>query len=244
MSKIEKGLVLDDDLFVEYHKFRNGKECDTDTIMKLLHFFQNPLVTNYSQYNRTGIEMPQNLKGQLAHHPLKSADILTLSAKGTLHKIILTKTSTGFPYLNITDPKNFECNITASYAINEPRHLALQHLKAMCADAKLIMVCDKYLNNKSAANTLKEILPRHKLIIEYLEMDKEKVLDPLKSICAEWEFKQNPHMSGYHDRYLIIDSQLEIILTSGFDNLWDRNIDFSYIVRPVEASRFKTATRQ
>jgi len=33
------------------------------------------------------------------------------------------------------------------------------------------------------------------------------------------------------DRYLLIDNNIEIILTSGFDNLFDENKDFTYIVR-------------
>lgn len=237
MSKLESGLVLDDDLFEEYHKFRNGMPYDNETIMNLFHFFQRPLVSNLRQYNAKSITLPTNLEGQLANHPLKNETVEGLAQKGTLHKIILSKNKTGFPYLNISDPKNFECNITGCYTVNESRDLARQHLRAMCENAKHIMICDKYLTSTSAANALKDILPRHNLTIEYLAMD-PTVFSALKSACAKWTFKPNIKMSGYHDRYLVIDRNVEIILTSGFDNLWDRGYDLTYIVRPIDKPRF------
>lgn len=49
-----------------------------------------------------------------------------------------------------------------------------------------------------------------------------------------WSFKvDNTHknFTNLHDRYLIIDNKIEIILTSGIDNLIDDSKDFTYIVR-------------
>lgn len=42
----------------------------------------------------------------------------------------------------------------------------------------------------------------------------------------------------YHDRYLVLDDKLEIILTSGFDYLVKTEKEFTYIVRPVSTQRF------
>ena len=41
----------------------------------------------------------------------------------------------------------------------------------------------------------------------------------------------NNNFLNLHDRYLIIDNKIEIILTSGFDYLFDNSKDFTYIVR-------------
>ena len=41
-----------------------------------------------------------------------------------------------------------------------------------------------------------------------------------------------------HDRYLIIDDKVEIILTSGFYYLNELNKEISYIVRLIDSHRF------
>lgn len=57
--------------------------------------------------------------------------------------------------------------------------------------------------------------------------------------CDLWALTKNPRMISRHDRYLIVDDKLEIILTSGFDHLNDSSGDFTYIVRHVDSHRFK-----
>jgi hypothetical protein len=54
-----------------------------------------------------------------------------------------------------------------------------------------------------------------------------------KNICKDWIIKEDRRNTykNYHDRYLLIDNQIEIILTSGFDYLFDENKEFTYIVR-------------
>lgn len=37
-----------------------------------------------------------------------------------------------------------------------------------------------------------------------------------------------------HDRYIIIDDKLEIILSSGVDYLFDTGKDFTYVIRETE----------
>ena len=55
----------------------------------------------------------------------------------------------------------------------------------------------------------------------------------LKNICKDWIIKEDKRNTykNYHDRYLLIDDKIEIILTSGFDYLFDENKEFTYIVR-------------
>lgn len=51
---------------------------------------------------------------------------------------------------------------------------------------------------------------------------------------SQWSFSPDrihQNFKNLHDRYLIIDNKIEIILTSGIDNLIDDSKDFTYIVR-------------
>lgn len=66
----------------------------------------------------------------------------------------------------------------------------------------------------------------------------DKHIESMKLYCGQWNFTKNPQMINRHDRYLIVDDKLEIILTSGFDHLNDTSGVFTYIVRYVEAPRF------
>ena len=50
---------------------------------------------------------------------------------------------------------------------------------------------------------------------------------------SQWSFSPDrihQNFKNLHDRYLIIDNKIEIILTSGIDNLIDDSKDFTYIV--------------
>ena len=62
-------------------------------------------------------------------------------------------------------------------------------------------------------------------------------VDMLRTHCEKWTFIDRT-LPEYHDRYLVLDDKLEIILTSGFDYLVKTEKEFTYIVRPVSTQRF------
>lgn len=239
MGKIFNGIVIDDDLFREYHKFQKGEKFDQKKIKQLLHYYKKSLISNIKQYEDNGIELSPNLKSQMAHSGLRKQSLEELAENCTLYKIILSSTKNTFPYVNIMDEKQrLENNYSASFDMAEPRELAIKHLASICLHAKKIVLYDKYFSSKETnINLINKILPKKKLEIIYNDIN-ENHIKLMQQNCSQWSFTKNPRMTNRHDRYLIVDDQLEIILTSGFDHLNDTSGDFTYIVRYIETSRF------
>lgn len=239
MGKIINGIVIDDDLFREYHKFQKGGEFDSKKIKQLFHYYKKCLVSNIKQYEDNGVELAANLKNQMAHAGLKRQTLEELAENCTFYKIILSTTKDKFPYVNIMDDKQrLENNYSASFDMAESRELAIKHLKSICLHAKEIVLYDKYFSLKERnIDLIKKILPQKNLIIQCSDID-DHYINLMKQYCNLWNFIKIPQISNRHDRYLIVDGKLEIILTSGFDHLNDTSGDFTYIVRYVEKSRF------
>lgn len=240
MGKVLNGVVIDDDLFREYHKFQKGEEFDQKKIKQLLHYYKKEIVTNIRQYEDNDIELAINLKAQMVHSGLKRQSLEDLAENFTFYKIILSSSSNAFPYVNIMDDKQrLENNYSASYDIAEPRELAIKHLASICLHAKKIILYDKFFSQKeSNAYLMNKILPQKKLEIVSNDIDDNR-RTLMQGFCDQWTFTKNPRMTHRHDRYLIVDDKLEIILTSGFDHLNDTSGDFTYIVRYVDSPRFK-----
>ena len=175
----------------------------------------------------------------MAHSGLKRQSLEELAENCTLYKIILSSTKNTFPYVNIMDDKQrLENNYSASFDMAEPRELAIKHLTSICLHAKKIVLYDKYFSSKERNLALmNKILPQKKLEIIYNDID-EQDIKSMEQNCSQWHFTKNPRMTNRHDRYLIVDDKLEIILTSGFDHLDDTSRDFTYIIRYVDYPRF------
>ena len=103
MGKIFNGIVVEDDLFSEYHKFKNGNACDTRKIKQLLHFYKNEIVSNIRQYENNGVALESNLKTQMSHAGLKKQSLEDLAENCTLYKVILSTSKNTFPYINIME---------------------------------------------------------------------------------------------------------------------------------------------
>ena len=115
MGKILNGVVVDDDLFREYHRFQDGEKFDHKKIKMLLHYFKTRLVSNVKQYEDNEVELPANLRSQMVHFGLRRQSLEELAENCTLYKIILSSTKDTFPYVNIMDDKQrLENNYSAS----------------------------------------------------------------------------------------------------------------------------------
>ena len=108
MGKILNGVVVDDDLFREYHKFQNGEEFNHKKIKMLLHYFKTRLVSNVKQYEDNEVELPANLKSQMVHSGLRRQSLEELAENCTLYKIILSSTKDTFPYVWGTERSVYE----------------------------------------------------------------------------------------------------------------------------------------
>ena len=246
MSLGKYKIVLDDDLFKDYHKFKNGEKLDQEEIERikhLLHYFKGELITNIAQYERVGLPIDTALKKKLAQNGLKRQPNEELAQKRSLYKIILCCGRSDFPYVDVmSDKEKIENNISSFYDNAERRSKAIKHLRALCAEAKSIIIYDKYFAEKDKEerniNTLINILPSKKLSISLSHISANGI-KKLQSTCQDWDPKLDDKLKGKHDRYIIIDDTIEIVLSSGFDHLSDDSSDFMYVIRVVDKSRFQ-----
>lgn len=238
MARRSKGTVMDDDLFKDYHKIRNGETVDLAVVKKLFHYYNNDLVFNIAQAERCGIEIPANEKQQMARNGLKRQSLEELALLNSTNRVILSRTRNDFPYVNIMNQSKLENNYSATFDMAEVRDFGKTHIKAILSHAKKILIYDNYLSDKSTLERLlKEILPQKNLEIEYNAMP-AKLLESLKKHCGMWTFSERKDLRGYHDRYMIVDGEVEIIMTSGLDHLGETTTDFTYILRPIDEVRF------
>lgn len=239
MGKERNGVVVSDILFKEYHKFKNGESFDSNMIKRLLHYFKNEIVSNISQYENNAITMSSNLKAQLAHAGLRRQSLEDMAENNTLYKIILNTERNDFPYINIMDDnEKLENNFSSTFDIAEKRKRAFEHLTALCKHATDVTIYDKYFSNgKKNVSVLERILPKKRINISYNTINDNDIAT-LKLLCGKWIFNKDSNIQGRHDRYLIINNNIEIILSSGFDHLNDDSSDFTYLVRSITQSRF------
>lgn len=232
-----EGIVLEDSLFCEYHKFTSQKkDFDKDKVKRILHFYKRQICTNIAQYNRTGIDLPASLQYVLIHSCDKNKTLEEL-AKASTYKIILSDSCSVYPRVNILgDEEKIENNLSATFMRGESRDKARSHIRDLCSKAKDILVFDRYINKDAALNMLKFIFPVHALNIHYISGQIDgTAISELKKKCSSWNFmiESDVITENHHDRYLLVDNKIEIILSSGFDHLASDISDFTYVVREI-----------
>jgi hypothetical protein len=227
---MEYTIVLSDELLKAYYNFKNAKDVDQNIITNLLKYYSRHL-TNIAQLKRIAIDVDDSFKKNLLRKGYINQTLEELCEK-TIYKFILNTEKNDYPYININADK-IERNFTATYGKNESRDKTIKHIKALCKNAKYIFIYDKYMNDK-VIQKISQILPQKKLNLIYKEGQLSQTqISRLKKECKEWKIQQDSKNTyhDYHDRYLLIDNQIEMILTSGFDYLFDEKKDFTYIVR-------------
>jgi hypothetical protein len=176
----------------------------------------------------------QALEQQLAQAGLKSQSLEELSDK-TLYKLILDTQNSEYPFVNIfNDP--IQSNFAATYRKSVQRNKAQQHIRSLLSDCETIFLYDRFFkdNWRTTKKFFKELIPFKKLSVFYTEGHLDGLESEIKAIYNGWNIKKDTHNIDFrnlHDRYLVIDNTIEIILTSGFDYLFDESKDFSYVLR-------------
>ena len=239
------GLVLSDELQEVYLDFKEKKDFDQDIVQRLFQYFKGLFITNTAQMKRIGRELTPEVEQQLrgAGYTTQSLEDL---AKKTVYKIILTTDNNTFPHVNIHGDA-IENNLSGCFMRGDRREKAISHIKALCDKAKEVFIYDKYITsggserrNQENLNCLASLFPRKHLRIVHRDGHlKEADINFLMGICNKWTFEKKMDLPDHHDRYLIVDNKMEIVLTSGFSSLTDTTKEFIYIVRPVTQSRFE-----
>lgn len=203
------------------------------TAERMLHYYKPPHITCVNQLNRIGFS-DKALEQQLAQAGLKSQSLEELCDK-TSYKLILDTQNSEYPFVNIYND-SIQSNFTATYLKRAQRKKAQQHIRSLLNDCETIFMYDSFFkdNWRITKRFFKELLPLKKLSVFCTEGHLEGLESEIKAIYDGWIIKKDTHNPGFrklHDRYLVIDSTIEIILTSGFEYLFDESKDFSYVLR-------------
>jgi len=224
-------IALEDDLYLAFHAFKHGKADDTHLVERLLTLYKPPHITNVKQLERLGIENDP-LRMQLSQAGLVNQAIEELAAK-TVYKIILSATNGDFPCVNINGDA-IKNNYTITCDPGESREKALLHIQALLADARDVVVCDRYMkDNWDLSKKIFNYFPDKDMSIHFIHELSKKCIGEIKKIASIWKIKPlhaNPY-SGYHDRYLLIDRKMEIVITSGIDYLFDDTKECTLLFR-------------
>lgn len=234
---------MSDELLSQFYAFKGNGHYDQQLVERLLHYYKPVYLTNIAQLERIGHLMDNTLKINLLKSKLVHQTLEELALK-TRFKIILCTDRDDFPFVNIHGDK-LENNYSGTFLRSESRNKAISHIKALCSDIKAeIIVYDKYFGcsgqeiEKRNIEVLKEILPKRKLTIRFAcGSFSEYQQAELSSTCSFWNLSEEK-LTDSHDRYLIIDNKMEIVLTSGFQYLTDDRKDFTYLVRKINSHQF------
>ena len=235
--------ALSDDLCKEYLLFKqHSKEYDKSIVAKLLQYHtQEEFIYNTSQIARIKIDLSETLIHRLRLAKFTTQSLEELASK-TTNKLILSTNNSTFPYVNIFND-NISNNIIGCFYKNADRSKAIDHIKALCFKAKKIQLYDSYLKDNLTYKVLETIIPNNTNVeINYMhEHLCDDCISDLKKTLTNCKFTKIIHNPDdhHHDRYIIIDDKIEIILTSGFKYLTETNKELSYIVRPISGSRFE-----
>lgn len=251
-------VALDDDLFVEYFRFKNGKSSNHFLIGNLLSNLKMPFVQSGCQAFRCHQGLPQKDKDelQIISAPLLSAylsggypsNTIEELAKKSQYHLVLTADDTKFkyPYLNI-NKKNIELNYSKTCLKDESRHDMIDHLKSLCSDAIKVTICDNYLFttpwtvDSTTEQLFDYILPKKNLCIEFVSNSRsvKNHIPHVRVKHGDWHvsrYSGTCYSSQNHDRYLIIEKptqSIEVMLSSGFLYLWKDKKEITCIFREI-----------
>lgn len=229
------GMVLDHNLFVEYNKFIQGEGYNRPLVSKMLSFFHGGFLTNVRQYTENGVQIKTNLKSELIKNGLNSQSLEELAAL-TTYKIILTDERKQYPFVNIKESR-FTPVLSAFYEGDSNRIAAKDYLRNLCKGAKKsILLYDLYISEAHDLDALLAyILPNSKIQFTF-SFNKISVAhrNRLQASHPNLSFKNLEGVRRHHDRYLIIDGTIEVVLTSGFEYLQNQKKEISLVIRSIK----------
>lgn len=236
-------LVVDDCIARKILDFRQKiftDLTDLDEIQKILQYYKsNPLFSNIDDLKRYyGEDLITSILSQNSRLYADNPSIEEL-AKKTIYKIILTLDQDNFPYVNVNQSK-IKNSFCSTFRKTESRNNAISHFKALLENANFVIFYDRFLYQENIQEAFeafaKECFPQQSLNIHIHDFSNWKDFGSrIKRLCRNWSVsllntQNESRYSNLHDRYIIIDDKLEIILTSGIEHLMHENKDFTYVL--------------
>ena len=208
---------LSDKLALEYLKFRNQCKFDEECIEALLCYFKGEFIFTKEQLSYASKEIAS----------FDMSIFLPHLDKIPKFQLILCDDNDNFPNVNIFRDR-IENNLSATFKAGEQRNKAIEHFKALFKDAKSIFIYDKFLTKPNLKPNLTKLQKECCISCDiFLPEDQQRELKIGKVDKTHKNYTNN------HDRYIIVEDKLEIILTSGIDYLFDTSKDFTYIIREI-----------
>lgn len=227
-------VAMNDNLYLAFHAFKHGQKHYKRLIEKLLHLYKPPHITNAAQLDRLGIE-DNPLKMQLLQNNLSNQSLTELGLK-TEYKVLLADTDGDFPQVNVYG-NQLANNYTITCKSGQSRSRAIAHIEALLSDAVNVLIYDRYImDNWQECKRIFKFFPRKKLTIEIAHRLNQQYITELKGLCSDWKVKadQRQVYRELHDRYLLINRKMEIILSSGIYYLFDDTRECTLIFRKKE----------
>ena len=226
-------MCCEDDLLQEFIKFKHGESVNSDAIGKFLHYYKSEILPTKEQFSI----LDNDLKSKLVSSG-HIYDNLSKALSKTIYKICLSNTKKDFPYVNINGDE-IENNLTGTFK-SSSRDKAIAHIKTLLENANYIVIYDKFIssNFNIFEKFIKQCIPKKQLTLECFGLE-QKQKTKIKQIHNDYTVKDypanntSPYQNGFHDRYILVDGKVEIILTSGIDYLMNNEDDFTYIIRKL-----------
>ncbi|HEB9285460.1 TPA: hypothetical protein RZK36_001767 [Campylobacter coli] len=230
-------LVLDDEVLIEFEKFKNSLKFDKDIIENLFKYYKPTHLINLEQIQKlekSNLVIDSDIKNAFLQSGYANLTLEELSQKTTLKIILTNDKNKSFPYLYIKDEK-IENNLCATFKQKESREKAFEYFKNLFLEANSIFIYDQYLTQENLEEFIKQCnISKNIYLPKYIYNTINLGGNEMIKID-----KQNNRYLGCHDRYILIyypTYKIELILTSGIDHLLDTSKDFTYIVRLITPS--------
>ena len=242
---MQETMVLSDDLYKLWSEFKKGiKINDNNKLEALLSYLRMPFLTNIAQLDSLQIKEPNLRTALLQKSPQLQKLGLEKLCQHTLLKIILTTENTNYPYCSILPPTNNLINtFTITCSKNESRNKAIDFLKQHLKVAKSLYINDSYFAEQwQISKQLLELISPNNISIflpEWLFTEKISNSSLTLPVAIKRSFSNcnvkidvsNKDLNDkMHDRYIIIDNELEIIFSSGIDNFFEYTQNESTLV--------------
>lgn len=233
-------LVLENDILLEYEKFKRVRSFDKNKIENLLKYYKPRHLVNQEQIEflrSQNLELDEDELTCIFQNGYANLSLEELASE-TLYKIILSQEKSNFPYVNISKDE-IENNYTATFKANQLREKAFKHFKSLFKTAKSIFIYDNYLKYESLSHFINQCANANlKIYLSRKNYNRiQSISKTQKKLNIHIDIShQNYNTRNTHDRYVIVDYEnyrLEIILTSGLDHLMNANKDFTYIIRLI-----------
>lgn len=242
-------IVLEESLINEFFKFYYNKNYNPEIIQKIFNHFKPFLLTNeqiVKYFENDNIALQQALSTQIPYceyidtdSELYSENFYKEMLEKSKYKILLTQNAISLNTLDChkicikDDATHF---FAKKFDSSSNRDKAQKHIISLMKNASQITIIDRFLYKediiKSLINWFTANQLNHKI---------EFTLKGQKSQLSRNTITSRFNNKGYnvtckliddttHDRYIIIDDNISINLTSGLEYLFKTNKDFTYII--------------